>query len=191
MIFHETTLKDAMLIDLEKRGDERGFFARTFCQKEFSARGLDINYTQQNTSSSKYRGTLRGMHFQKSPHAETKLIRCLRGAIVDIIIDIRPNSPSFCKWEAFELNEDNKRMLYVPKGFAHGFQTVSDEVEVTYLVDGFYEPTAEGGVRWNDPAFGIQWPLEPTVMSDKDKAWPDFSAETGASFIKNVGVAAE
>jgi len=191
MIFHETTLKDAMLIDLEKRGDERGFFARTYCQKEFSAKGLDINYTQQNTSFSKDKGTLRGMHFQKAPHGETKLIRCLRGAIVDIIIDIRPDSPTYMKWEAFELNEDNKRMLYVPKGFAHGFQTVSDNAEVTYLVDGFYEPTAEGGVRWNDPAIGIVWPLEPTVMSDKDKTWADFSDETGASFIKKMGVAAE
>lgn len=182
MIFHETTLKDAMLIDLERRGDDRGFFARTYCQKEFSAKGLDVNYTQQNTSSSVYKGTLRGMHFQKAPHGETKLIRCLKGAIVDIIIDIRPDSPTYMKWEAFELNDENKRMLYVPKGFAHGFQTVSDHVEVTYLVDGFYEPKAEGGVRWNDPAIGIQWPLEPTVMSDKDKSWPDFSDETGASF---------
>jgi dTDP-4-dehydrorhamnose 3,5-epimerase len=174
MKFHQTTLKDAMLIDLERRGDDRGFFARTFCVDEFAAHGLPTEFVQQNTSYSANKGTLRGMHFQTAPHGEDKLIRCLRGAIVDIIIDLRPDSPTYKKWEAFELDDVNKRQLLVPKGFGHGFQTVSDHVEVTYLVSAKYTPSAEGGVRWNDPAFGITWPLEPTDMSDKDRNWPDF-----------------
>jgi dTDP-4-dehydrorhamnose 3,5-epimerase len=176
MKFHQTTLKDAMLIDLERRGDDRGFFARTFCVDEFAANGLPTEFVQQNTSYSANKGTLRGMHFQRAPHAEDKLIRCLRGAIVDIIIDLRPGSPTYLKWEAFELNDENKRQLLVPKGFGHGFQTVSDHVEVTYLVSAKYTPSAEGGVRWNDAAFGIKWPLAPTDMSDKDKTWPDYKA---------------
>lgn len=174
MKFHQTNLKDAMLIDLERRGDDRGFFARTFCVDEFAAQGLPTEFVQQNTSYSANKGTLRGMHFQTAPHGEDKLIRCLRGAIVDIIIDLRPDSPTYKKWEAFELDDVNKRQLLVPKGFGHGFQTVSDHVEVTYLVSAKYTPSAEGGVRWNDPAFGITWPLEPTDMSDKDRNWPDF-----------------
>lgn len=175
MKFHPTTLKDAVLIDLERRGDDRGFFARTFCADEFAANGLPTEFVQQNMSYSATKGTIRGMHFQRAPHAEDKLIRCLRGAIVDIILDLRPDSPTYKRWEAFELNEENKRQLLVPKGFAHGFQTVSDHVEVTYLVSSRYNGAAEGGVRWNDPAFGITWPLAPTEMSDKDKQWADFA----------------
>ncbi|WP_396273527.1 dTDP-4-dehydrorhamnose 3,5-epimerase [Hyphomonas sp.] len=174
MKFHQTTLKDAMLIELERRGDDRGFFARTFCVDEFAAHGLPTGFVQQNTSYSANKGTLRGMHFQTAPHGEDKVIRCLRGAIVDIIIDLRPDSPTYKKFEAFELDDVNKRQLLVPKGFGHGFQTVSDHVEVTYLVSAKYTPSAEGGVRWNDPAFGIKWPLAPTDMSDKDRNWPDF-----------------
>ena len=174
MIFKSTTLKDAMLVELERRGDARGFFARTFCADEFEKAGLPTEYVQQNTSFSANKGTLRGMHFQNSPHAEDKLIRCIRGGIVDIIIDLRPDSPSYCKWEAFELNEDNKHQLLVPKGFAHGFQTLTDNVEVTYLVTHRYTPSAEGGVRWDDPAFGITWPLDVTEISPKDAAWPAF-----------------
>jgi dTDP-4-dehydrorhamnose 3,5-epimerase len=176
MKFHTTTLNDAVLIDLERRGDDRGFFARTFCVDEFAANGLPTEFVQQNTSYSANKGTLRGMHFQTAPHGEDKLIRCLRGAIVDIIIDLRPDSPTYKKWEAFELDDVNKRQLLVPRGFGHGFQTVSDHVEVTYLVTAKYTPSAEGGVRWNDPAFGITWPLEPTDVSDKDRNWPDYSA---------------
>ncbi len=175
MKFHPTTLKDAVLIDLERRGDDRGFFARTFCADEFAANGLPTEFVQQNMSYSATKGTIRGMHFQRAPHAEDKLIRCLRGAIVDIILDLRPDSPTYKQWEAFELNDENKRQLLVPKGFAHGFQTVSDHVEVTYLVSSRYNGAAEGGVRWNDPAFGITWPLAPTEMSDKDKQWADFA----------------
>ena len=174
MIFHSTTLKDATLIELERRGDDRGFFARTFCADEFAKAGLPTEYVQQNMSFSANTGTLRGMHFQRAPYGEDKLIRCVSGAIVDIIIDLRPESPSYLKWEAFELNEDNKHQLLVPKGFAHGFQTLTDNAEVTYLVSQRYTPAAEGGVRWNDPAFGITWPLEPTEISAKDAAWPDF-----------------
>ena len=175
MKFHPTTLKDAVLINLERRGDDRGFFARTFCADEFAANALPTEFVQQNMSYSATKGTIRGMHFQRAPHAEDKLIRCLRGAIVDIILDLRPDSPTYKQWEAFELNDENKRQLLVPKGFAHGFQTVSDHVEVTYLVSSRYNGTAEGGVRWNDPAFGITWPLAPTEMSDKDKQWADFA----------------
>ncbi len=175
MKFHPTTLKDAMLIELERRGDDRGFFARTFCVDEFAAHGLPTEFVQQNTSYSAKKGTLRGMHFQRIPYAEDKLIRCLRGAIVDIIIDLRPDSPTFRQWEAFELNDANKLQLLVPKGFAHGFQTLSDDVEVTYLVSARYTPAAEGGVRWNDPAFGVVWPMPPTEISGKDQSWPDFA----------------
>lgn len=175
MKFHLTTLKDAVLIDLERRGDERGFFARTFCVDEFAAQGLPTEFVQQNMSFSAARGTLRGMHFQSAPHGEDKLIRCVRGGIVDIIVDLRPDSPSYKAWEGFELTEENKRMLLVPKGFAHGFQSITDNVEVTYLSSAKYAPAAERGVRWNDPAFGITWPLEPTEVSEKDRSWPDFA----------------
>jgi dTDP-4-dehydrorhamnose 3,5-epimerase len=174
MLFHPTTLQDAFLIEPEKRGDERGFFARSYCQKEFAAQGLETVFVQQNMSTSANAGTLRGMHFQRGADAEVKLIRCLRGAICDIIIDIRPESPTYKNWEAFDLSEQNYRMLYVPRGFAHGFITMTDAVEVTYLVSAFYAPGGEGGVRWDDPAFAIEWPRPPTVMSDKDKSWPDF-----------------
>jgi dTDP-4-dehydrorhamnose 3,5-epimerase len=176
MLFHATTLQDATLVELQRRGDDRGFFARTFCEQEFAKAGLPTVFVQQNTSYSAMKGTLRGMHFQTAPHGEDKLIRCLRGAIVDIIVDLRPESPTYKKWEAFELNDENKLQLLVPKGFGHGFQTLTDHVEVTYLVSAPYTPAAEGGVRWNDPAFGISWPLEPTEMSDRDRAFPDYVA---------------
>ena len=174
MIFHPTTLPGAMRIALEKRGDERGFFARTFCEREFAAQGLETRFVQQNASRSAQRGTLRGMHFQKGADAEVKLIRCVSGAILDVIIDLRPESPTFKKWEAFELNDANNEMLYVPRGFAHGFLTLTDNIEVTYLVSAFYAPDAESGVRWNDPAFAITWPFAPTILSPRDAAWPDF-----------------
>lgn len=174
MLFTKTTLKDAWLIDLEKRGDERGFFARTMCVDEFAQHGMDTEYLQQNVSVSVHKGTLRGMHFQKPPYAETKLVRCLKGAVVDIIIDLRPDSPTYMKWEAFELSDRNYRQLYVPKDFAHGFQTLTDNVEVSYLVAGKYTPSQEGGVRYDDPAFRISWPLPVTVISEKDLGWPAY-----------------
>ena len=176
MIFIPTRLQGACVIELDKREDSRGHFSRVYCEREFAAHGLTTHVAQTNRSVTRHQGTLRGMHFQSAPYGEDKLIRCLRGAIVDIIIDLRPDSPTFRKWEAFELNDENKRQLLVPKGFGHGFQTVSDHVEVTYLVTAKYTPSAESGVRWNDPAFGIKWPLEPTDMSDKDRNWPDFAS---------------
>jgi dTDP-4-dehydrorhamnose 3,5-epimerase len=172
MIFHQTTLKDAFLIDLEPRGDDRGFFARTFCKDEFAAHGLLTDFVQQNLSLSVHAGTLRGMHFQYAPHTEAKLVRCVRGALHDVIIDLRAGSPSYLKHEAFELTADNRRALYVPPGFAHGFQTLEDNTEAFYLVSAMYAPKADGGVRHDDPMFAIRWPREVTVISDKDKAWP-------------------
>lgn len=175
MRFTPTRLQDAALIALEPRTDERGMFARTFCKHEFAAAGLETEFVQQNMSVSKRKGTLRGMHFQRPPFSEVKLVRCLRGAIHDVIIDIRPESPTFRQWQGFDLSEDNQLTLYVPRGFAHGFVTLTDEATVTYLVSAPYSPQAEGGVRWNDPAFAIAWPIEPVTMSDKDRAWPDFT----------------
>jgi len=174
MNFTETKLKGAFIIDLERRGDERGFFARVFCRNEFESLGLNPSIAQVNMSYSKDRGTLRGMHFQRAPHQEAKLVRCTRGALFDVIIDLRPESPTHTEWIGVELTADNYRMLYVPEGFGHGFQTLVDNTEVTYLVSEFYARQAEGGFRYNDPAFGIEWPGEATVLSDKDRNWPDF-----------------
>lgn len=174
MLFHPTQLHDAVLIEPEKRADARGFFARTFCAQEFAAHGLETQFPQQNMSGSKERGTLRGMHWQRAPHGEVKLVRCTRGAICDIIIDLRPDSPTFKRWQAFELTQDNHCALYVPKGFAHGFQTLTMDVEVSYLVSTPFAPQAEAGLRWDDPAFAISWPLAASVLSDKDRQWPDF-----------------
>jgi dTDP-4-dehydrorhamnose 3,5-epimerase len=175
VIFTETDLKDAFVVDLERREDERGFFARTWCANEFAGAGLSTRLVQCNVSFNRYRGTLRGMHYQVAPHAEVKLVRCTRGAIYDVIIDLRPESPTYKRWEGFELSAGNGRALYVPEGFAHGYQTLTDEVETFYQVSEFYAPGAERGVRWNDPAFGVEWPLpDDPIMSEKDKVWPDF-----------------
>lgn len=182
MIFHKTTLKDAFVIELERRGDDRGFFARTMCREEFMARGLDTNYVQQNTSFSAHRGTIRGMHYQLAPYTEAKLVRCIEGAIVDIIVDLRGDSPTYMKHEQFDLNAANRRQLYVPRGFAHAFQAVSDNVEVSYLVSAPYVPSAERGVRYSDPRLGIQWPLPVTVISDKDASWPLLAESSAAPF---------
>jgi len=175
VIFTETKLPGAYLIDIEKRGDQRGFFARGWCQKEFEAHDLIPRVVQTNISLSKRKGTLRGMHYQVAPYAEAKLVRCTRGALYDVIIDLRPDSPTHMQWLGVELSAENYKMLYVPEGFAHGFQTLVDNTEVTYQVSQFYTPEAEGGVRYNDPAFGIEWPLEVQVISDKDQSWPDYS----------------
>lgn len=175
MIFTETELKGAYIIDLERREDERGFFARTLCQQEFEAHGLVARIVQANTSYNKLRGTLRGMHYQRAPFAETKLVRAVRGAIYDVIVDLRPDSPTHMRWIGVELTADNRRALFVPEGFAHGFQTLEDDTDVTYQVSAFYTPGAEGGARYNDPTFDIQWPLPVSVISDKDATWPDFA----------------
>lgn len=174
MIFTETELAGAYIIELEKRGDERGFFARFFCENEFGAKGLATKFVQVNDSLSVTKGTLRGMHYQAAPHQETKVLRCIKGALYDVIIDMRPDSKTFTKWIGVELTAENRKMIYVPKGFAHGFMTLEDNTEALYLVDQGYAPGAERGVRWNDPKFGIKWPAEPTVLSDKDKVIRDF-----------------
>jgi dTDP-4-dehydrorhamnose 3,5-epimerase len=174
MIFTETPLRGAYVIDLEKRGDERGFFARMFCTREFAEHGLATNMVQANNSFSSQMGTLRGMHYQLVPKAETKLVRCLRGALHDVILDLRSDSPTFGQSFGADLTADNRRMMYVPKGFAHGFITLTDDAEAYYLVDEFYAPECERGIRWNDPRFSIRWPIQPVVISDKDQNVRDF-----------------
>jgi dTDP-4-dehydrorhamnose 3,5-epimerase len=174
MKFTETPLKGAFVIELEKRGDDRGFFARFFCEREYQAHGLNNQIVQINNSLSRFKGTLRGMHYQLAPKSEDKIIRCLRGALFDAIIDLRPDSPTFLKHFAIELTAENRTMLYVPTGFAHGFLTLTDDTESFYLVTQFYSPELERGVRYNDPKFGIRWPMEPTVISDKDRNQRDF-----------------
>lgn len=174
MQFIPTPLADAHVIELDKIGDARGFFARAFCENEFSAAGLVSRFVQVNNSLSADKGTLRGMHYQLAPKAETKLVRCIRGALWDVIIDLRPDSATFCQHFGVELSADNRRMLYVPKGFAHGFITLQDDTEAFYFVDEVYAPDMERGVRWNDPHFGIEWPAEPVVLSDKDRDQRDF-----------------
>ena len=181
MIFHATTLQDALTIHMEKHSDERGHFARTMCQREFAARGLANNFVQGNTSGNIEKGTLRGLHFQQPPHAEVKLIRCTRGAIFDVIVDFRPGSETFLRWEGFELSEHNDTMLYVPEGFAHGYQTLEPGSEVSYLVTAFYTPGAESGLRYNDPALGIRWPLPVSRISPKDASWPLLDADAASA----------
>src|SRR5512139_2231794 len=174
MKFTETLLKGAYVIDLEKRGDDRGFFARAFCEREFEAHRLVTRFVQMNNSVSATRGTLRGMHYQLAPKAETKMVRCIRGALYDQILDLRRDSPTFGKAFGVELSAENRRMLYIPKGFAHGFVTLADDVEAFYFADEFYAPELERGVRWNDPRFDLRWPVQPVVISDKDAKHRDF-----------------
>ncbi|MCE9662871.1 dTDP-4-dehydrorhamnose 3,5-epimerase [Halomonas sp. M5N1S17] len=179
MRFHQTTLNDAWLIELEPRGDQRGFFARTMCREEFAAHGLRNDFMQQNTSFSAQRGTLRGMHYQQQPYGEAKLVRCIRGALLDVIVDLREDSSTYLQHAGFELTDANRHQLYVPPGFAHAFQTLSDDVEVSYLVSAPYRPEAERGLRYSDPRLAIDWPLPVTVVSDKDASWPLLDERTG------------
>lgn len=172
MNFEETKLRGAYIIDVTPLKDDRGFFGRSYCKHEFESHGLNTNAVQANLSYNKRKGTLRGMHMQVAPHEETKLVRCTRGAIYDVIIDMRPHSPTYRKWTGVVLTADNYRMLYVPEGFAHGFITLQDETEVTYQVTQFYAPESEQCYRWDDPAFAIEWPIAPTVISQKDNAHP-------------------
>lgn len=169
MIFKETKLKGNFLIDLEPRVDERGFFARYFCEREFSEQGLNTQWVQINNSLSREFGTLRGLHFQRSPHSEVKLVRCLRGAIWDVVVDLRQDSETFGKWFGATLSDENRTMMYVPKGFAHGFISLEPNSEILYLVSDFYAPEFEGTLVWNDPDVGIQWPIAPQIISDKDR----------------------
>jgi dTDP-4-dehydrorhamnose 3,5-epimerase len=176
VIFEETRLSGAFLVDLERREDSRGFFARAWCANEFADHGLTTEVVQANVSFNPRQGTLRGMHFQRAPHAETKLVRCTRGAIYDVVVDLRRDSGTYKEWVGVELSADNRRALFVPEGFAHGYQTLVPDAEVFYQVSEYYTPGAEGGVRWDDPAFGIEWPdPDDAFLSDKDRSWPDFS----------------
>jgi dTDP-4-dehydrorhamnose 3,5-epimerase len=182
MIFLKTTLQDAWLIEIEPRGDDRGSFARTMCIDEFAAHGIAHNFVQQNMSTSSQAGTLRGLHFQHAPYTEAKLVRCIRGAILDVIVDLRSGSPTYRHHEAFELTAANRRQLYVPAGFAHSFQTLVDDTEVSYLVSAPYAPQSEGGLRYDDPLLGISWPRPITAISDKDLAWPFLTSDAEPIF---------
>jgi dTDP-4-dehydrorhamnose 3,5-epimerase len=171
MIFTETELPGAFVIDLERREDDRGYFARAFCQNEFTDHGLKPVIAQANVAFNKVAGTLRGMHFQFPPAAETKVVRCTRGAIIDIIVDLRPESPTYLEHVAVRLDEENSRSLYVPERFAHGYQVLADKTETSYQVGEFYAPETEGGLLYHDPRLGLTWPLPVATMSDKDQAW--------------------
>ena len=177
MKFNKTPLEGARVIELEKRGDDRGFFARYFCEREFAADGLETRFVQINNSLSSKKGTLRGMHYQLPPSPEVKVVRCVRGSLWDAIVDLRPDSPTFMKWFGAELSAENRHMMYVPRGFAHAILTLTDDAEAIYLVSTFYDPQAERGLRWNDPAIGIEWPIEPVEISPKDAKWPDFDPD--------------
>jgi dTDP-4-dehydrorhamnose 3,5-epimerase len=178
MKFHKTPLADARLIELERKGDDRGFFARFYCEREFGVDGLATHFVQMNNSLSGKKGTLRGMHYQLAPSAEVKVVRCLKGALWDCIADLRPDSPTFGKWFGAELNEDNRLMMYVPRGFAHAILTLTDDTEALYLVSDFYDPPSERGVRFDDPWLKVEWPIEPAEVSAKDRSWPSFDPES-------------
>jgi dTDP-4-dehydrorhamnose 3,5-epimerase len=177
MKFHTTPLSGVHLIELEKRGDDRGFFARLFCQREFDAAGISTPVVQINNSLSAKAGTLRGMHYQLPPSSEIKVVRCIRGALHDVVVDLRPNSATFGKWFGVDLTAENRMMIYVPRGFAHGILTLVDDTEAFYMVSAFYSPENERGIRFNDPTFGIAWPREPVEVSSKDRNWPAFNME--------------
>lgn len=180
MKFTPTELADAVLIEMDRHADERGYFARTACVAEFAAAGIEADYPQASQSHNLRAGTLRGMHFQRPPHAEAKVVRCVRGAVWDVIIDLRPGSPSHRRWQGFELSADNGRMLYIPKGFAHGFQTLEDTTDVLYLITPAFVPGVGDGFRFDDPAFGVDWPLPVTVIAEKDQSWPDYREDAPA-----------
>ena len=174
MNFHETSLPGVYVIEPKRLSDERGFFARTFCTEDFAVRGLDARVVQSSISFNPTRGTLRGMHYQAEPHGENKIIRCTMGAIWDCLIDLRPGSPTYKQWTAETLTAENRRLFYVPEGVAHGFLTLEPNSEVFYEISTIYVPDAGRGVRWDDPAFGIEWPDRPQLMSDRDRSYPDF-----------------
>ncbi|HZO80957.1 MAG TPA: dTDP-4-dehydrorhamnose 3,5-epimerase [Candidatus Binataceae bacterium] len=175
MEFKETAVAGAFVVAPERLDDERGFFARTFCRREFAQRGLNPQVSQSSVSFNPKRGTLRGLHYQAPPHAECKLVRCTRGAIFDVIIDLRPHSPSYRRWAATELSAQNHRLIYIPEGIAHGFLTLADDCEVFYEISESYHPECTRGVRWNDPAFHVRWPFPPALMSERDRSYPDFA----------------
>lgn len=182
MKFHASRLPGAFAIELDLRGDQRGFFARTMCLDELHQNGVDVRFVQQNMSYSANKGTLRGLHYQRPPAAETKLVRCTAGAVADVIVDLRRNSPTFLQHEIFELTADNHRQVLVPEGFAHAFLTLADHTEVSYLVSAAYTPGAEGGLRYDDPRLGIKWPVPVKSLSEKDAAWPLIDNDTHFGF---------
>jgi dTDP-4-dehydrorhamnose 3,5-epimerase len=174
MILSSTSITDAHVIEIEPSFDERGFFARTWCRRELAEHGLCVEIAQESISSNRKKGTLRGLHFQTPPHDEVKVVRCIRGAIFDVIVDLRPRSATYLRWQGFELTAENHRALYVPNGCAHGFQTLTDGTEVHYQISSFHAPDAAAGYRFDDPAFAIVWPLPVTVISERDLRWPSF-----------------
>ena len=174
MVFTETPLKDVFCIEPERREDARGFFARTWCRKEFLEHGLNAGLVQCSVSFNTRKGTLRGLHYQAAPHGEAKLVRCTRGSIYDVALDLRPDSPTFLRHVAVVLSSENHAMLYIPEGCAHGFETIEPDTEVFYQMSEFYDPECARGVRWNDPAFGIEWPVKEPTMAERDRQYPDF-----------------
>lgn len=177
MTFHRAALPKVVEVRIEPREDERGFFARTWCQREFEQEGLTTRLVQCSVSFNRHKGTLRGMHWQAAPHAEAKLVRCTRGAVYDVVLDLRKESPTYRQWLAVTLTADDHNMLYVPEGCAHGFLTMADDTEVFYQMSEFHNPESACGVRWNDPAFGIRWPEAVSVISDRDRNYPDFTPQ--------------
>ena len=180
MIFTETSLPGVYAIDIEPIEDSRGFFARGWCQREFAAHHLDVEISQMNISCNPHAGTLRGLHYQREPHAETKTVRCVRGAVFDVAVDMRESSPNYLQWTGLELSAENHRSLYIPKGFAHGYQTLVADTELLYTVSNFYTADAEVGIRYDDPALAIAWPEPVLVISDKDASWPDLNVNDAA-----------
>ena len=176
MKFTATRLSGVFLIELESISDDRGWFARSFCASEIEELGLSFSVAQANISFNRFAGTVRGMHLQKEPFAESKIVRCTRGAIYDVVIDLRPDSETYCEWSGVELNADNRHALFIPEGFAHGFQALTDGSEVHYLMSAPYNPSAASGVRHDDPAFGIEWPIDISTLSERDRSWPDYQA---------------
>lgn len=176
MNFYETTLLGAYIIEPERRVDHRGFFGRIWCKNELKQRGLQHELVQSNVGFSYRKGTMRGLHFQKAPHAEVKIVRCTRGAIFDVIVDLRPESASYKRWFGAQLDEENRKMIYVPEGFAQGYITLAENTEMYYHTSEYYDPSSAFGIRYNDPEFGIVWPAEITVISEQDTEWPDYQS---------------
>jgi len=174
MIFSNTSLKDAVILEIEKLQDDRGFFGRTWDEEIFKNKGMNTQIAQCSLSFNLKKGTLRGMHFQEKPFQEVKIVSCTKGCIFDVIIDLRPNSKTYKQWYGIELKSDEHKSIYIPKGFAHGFQTLEDNTEVFYQISEFYNPSHSTGIRWNDPLFGIKWPLNNPIISEKDLGWSDF-----------------
>lgn len=184
MKFTPTKIEGVWIVEMERHHDERGWFARTWCMEEFRAQGLDADLVQCSSSFNLHRGTLRGMHYQAAPHGETKLVRCTRGAVFDVALDLRPNSATFTQSIYVELTADNGRALYLPEGIAHGFQTLADDSEVYYQMSEFFHPESAKGLRWDDPAFDIQWPIEKKIVSPKDNSYQAFSRRSCALYVK-------